>query len=93
MECGLLQHEITDKRPGGHSLFMGLNSHYDYQVLANKPYRCTFAAPLYCLGELCCILELLHLETESLRGQNHGFRHLIENPLAHSRSLWLLWRA
>ena len=84
---------IPEKRPDGHRLFMGLDSHYDYQVLAYKPYCCTFADSLYHLGELCCILELLHLEIESLRGQNHGSRHLIDILLAHSRSLWWLWRA
>ena len=67
MERGFLRHAVPDKRPGGHCLFMGLDSHYEYQVLAHKPYCCILADSLYRLGEHCCILELLHLEIESLR--------------------------
>jgi len=62
MFYGLFQHAVPDKPPDSHRLFMGLDSHYDYQVLAHKPYCCTLAGPLYCLGGLCCLLELLHME-------------------------------
>ncbi|MGD0955094.1 MAG: tryptophan-rich sensory protein [Methanotrichaceae archaeon] len=44
--------------------------------------------PLYRLGEHCCILELLHLEIESLRA-NHDSRHQV--LLSHSRSLLWQW--